>query len=67
MDRLVDLSKLNDKTPLAGTFEVDAKGIPTKLGPTLTNKQVIDKNVWPTYNNILQKKFHDVQGVGVIF
>ena len=67
LDKLIDTSKLTDKTPLAGTFEVDAKGIPTKLGPTLTNQQVLEKNVWPTYSAILQKKFHDVKGVGVIF
>lgn len=67
LDQLIDMSKLTDKTPLAGSFELDAKGIPTKLGPTLTNQQVIDKNIWPTYNSILQKKFHEVRGVGVIF
>lgn len=67
LDKLIDTSKLTDSTPLAGSFEVDAKGIPTKLGPTLTNQQVVEKNVWPTYSAILQKKFHEVEGVGVIF
>uniref|UniRef100_A0A7S3L418 AMP-dependent synthetase/ligase domain-containing protein n=1 Tax=Amphora coffeiformis TaxID=265554 RepID=A0A7S3L418_9STRA len=67
LDKLIDTSKLTDKTPLAGTFELDAKGIPTKLGPTLTNQQVFEKNIWPTYNSILQKKFHDVEGIGNIW
>ena len=67
LEKLIDTSKLTDKTPLAGTFVADAKGIPTKLGPTLTNQQVIEKKIWPTYNAILEKKFHDVQGTGVIF
>lgn len=67
LDKLIDTSKLTGSTPLAGTFEVDAKGIPTKLGPTLTNEQVLAKNVWPTYSSILAKKFHEVKGVGVIF
>ena len=67
LDKLIDTSKLTDKTPLAGSFELDAKGIPTKLGPTLTNQQVVQKNVWPTYSAILEKKFHEVEGVGVIF
>ena len=67
LDKLIDTSKLTDQTPLAGSFEVDAKGIPTKLGPTLSNKQVVDKNIWPTFTSILQKKFHEVPGVGVVF
>lgn len=67
LDKLIDVSKLTDKTPLAGTFELDAKGVPTKLGATLTNKQVVDKAIWPTYSAILEKKFHTVEGVGQIF
>ena len=67
LDKLIDTSKLTDKTPLMGSLELDAKGIPSKLGPTLTNKQVMDKKIWPTYSAILEKQFHDVEGVGVIF
>lgn len=67
LDKLIDLSKLTGSTPLAGSFELDKKGIPTKLGPTLTNDQVLERNVWPTYSAILGKKFHEVEGVGVIF
>ena len=67
LDKLIDTSKLTASTPLAGSFELDAKGIPTKIGPTLTNQQVMEKNAWPTYSKILQKQFHDVEGVGVIF
>lgn len=67
LDQLIDTTKLTGKTPLAGTFEVDAKGLPTKLGPTLTNQQVMEEKIWPTYSAVLEKKFHDVDGVGVIF
>lgn len=67
LDKLVDLSKLSGSTPLAGSLEVDGKGIPTKLGPTLTNDQVLEKNTWPTFSKIVGKKFHEVEGVGVIF
>jgi len=55
------------KTPLAGQFQVDGNGIPTGVGATLDNEQVLKQNVWPTYSAILKKEFHDVEGVGVIF
>lgn len=68
LDSYVDVSKINGKTPLAGEFKLDAKsGIPTGLGLTLTNEQVIKNNVWPTYSAILKKEYHQVEGVGVIF
>jgi hypothetical protein len=61
-------TQVTAKTPLAGEFQLDAKGIPTGLGATLTNEQVLLKgNVWPTISAILKKQFHTVEGVGVIF
>ncbi|GKY93383.1 hypothetical protein MPSEU_000305900 [Mayamaea pseudoterrestris] len=57
----------NEKTPLAGSLVVDASGMPTKLGPTLSNAQVVSKGVWPTFSKVLKKEFHTVEGVGVIF
>jgi hypothetical protein len=62
-------SALSADTPLAGSFKVDAAtGIPTAVGATLTNQQVLDtKNLWPSFTDILQKKFHEVEGVGVTF
>ncbi|GAX11110.1 hypothetical protein FisN_9Hh201 [Fistulifera solaris] len=55
-----------DQTPLAGVLKVQ-DDIPVKVEPVLTNAQVLEKNIWPTYCSILQKKFHTVEGVGVIF
>jgi hypothetical protein len=58
---------LSDSTPLAGQLDVDAKGMPTKVGPTFTNAQVLSKGIWPTFSKVLKKEFHTVEGVGVIF
>jgi len=63
----VDVESLTSKTPLAGQFVMDANGIPTGLGTPLTNDEVIKKGIWPTYNKILEKNFHKVEGVGVVF
>lgn len=60
------LTPPSGNTPLAGVLKVQ-DDIPVGVGPVLTNAQVIEKNVWPTYCSILQKKFHTVEGVGVIF
>lgn len=54
-------------TPLAGQFQLDKDGIPTGLGPTLTNGQVLQGKVWPDMSSILQKQFRTIEGVGVIF
>lgn len=68
LDSYVDVSKINGQTPLAGEFKLDsATGIPTGLGATLSNEQVIKNNVWPTYSAILKKEYHQVDGVGVVF
>lgn len=66
LDTMIDTPPTS-KTPLAGEFKLDAKGIPTGLGAVLTNEQVLAKNLWPTYSAILKKEFHSVEGVGVIF
>lgn len=67
LDQFVDPNKVTASTPLAGTLELDNKGIPKAIGKAYTNEQVIKEGLWPTYCNILQKKFHAVEGVGVIF
>jgi len=54
-------------TPLMGQLELNAQGIPVGLGKTLTNQQVLDSKVWPTYSKILEKEFHVVEGTGVVF
>lgn len=58
---------VSDSTPLAGQLQLDASGMPTKVGTTLTNSQVVSQGVWPTFSKILKKEFHVVEGVGVIF
>ena len=67
LDTYVKMDALNAKTPLAGQFVMDADGIPKGLGKPLTNEEVIAKGMWPTYNKILNKEFHKVEGVGVVF
>jgi hypothetical protein len=47
-----------ESTPLAGLLS-------TKQ--LLTHSQVMEQNIWPTYKNILEKKYHTVEGVGVVF
>lgn len=58
---------ITGKTPLAGSVLLDKDGVPTNLGETLTNGQVVDKNIWPTYSKILKREYHTVEGVGVVF
>jgi hypothetical protein len=68
LDTFVKEASITADTPLMGELVLDAAtGIPVKLGKTLTNQQVVANKVWPTYNSILEKKFHEVPGVGVIF
>jgi hypothetical protein len=59
--------QLDGKTPLLGQLTIGADGIPTKKGKTLTNDEVIAKNVWPEFNAVLKKEYQEVEGVGVIF
>jgi hypothetical protein len=67
LDTYVAKGAVTADTPLAGALVLDAAGIPVSLGKTLTNQQVVASKVWPTYASILEKKFHKVAGVGVIF
>jgi hypothetical protein len=67
LDSYVTESTITADTPLCGELVLDAAGIPVSLGKTLTNQQVVANKVWPTYASILEKKFHEVAGVGVIF
>jgi hypothetical protein len=69
LDTFVSEGSVTADTPLAGEMIMDAATgtIPVKLGPTLTNQQVVASKVWPTYVSILEKNFHEVPGVGVIF
>lgn len=67
LDQFVPPGSVTAQTPLAGHFVLDAKGIPTGLGKTLTNEEVVKGAVWPTFTKILKKEFHQVEGIGVVF
>ena len=67
LDTFVKPGDITAKTPLAGEFVLNGKGIPTGLGKTLTNEQVVKNKVWSTYSAILNKEYHEVEGVGVVF
>ena len=57
-----------DTTPLAGTFTVGKDGIVVGLGKVLTQQDVLAQpDVWPSYTKVLQREFHTVEGVGVVF
>jgi hypothetical protein len=67
LDSHIDLKKIHSMTPLAGQFIFDPEGIPTGLGKPLSNAEVYKSRLWKTYCNVLDRKFHQVEGVGVIF
>ena len=67
LDDYLEGEELTGSTPLLGQFELDKDGVPTGLGKTLTNDQVVKNNAWPTFNAILKKEFHEVEGVGVVW
>jgi hypothetical protein len=67
LDTHIAVAQMNGTTPLAGTFVWDKEGIPTGLGKPLSNAQVYESKLWKTYCNVLDRKFHQVPGVGVIF
>ena len=68
LDSHVDTSKISAATPLAGELVLDKDGIPVSTGKViLSNEQVHAKRIWPTYSNILDRTFHEVDGVGVVF
>lgn len=58
---------ITGKTPLAGSFVLDKDGVPTAVGKTLTNDEVLQQDIWPTYSKVLKREFHTVEGVGVVF
>ena len=59
--------KVTGSTPLLGELVVDSKGIPTGTGKVKTNDEVTKSGVWSSYSKILNREFHEVAGVGVIW
>lgn len=60
-------TNLDGKTPLKGSLEVSANGIPTAVGKTMTNDEVVKSGDWPLFSSILKKEYNEVEGVGVVF
>lgn len=67
LDEYVDGSQIQGSTPLLGQFTLDGDGVPTDVGETKTNDEVVQSKVWPTFSSVLQKEFHVVEGVGVVW
>jgi len=67
LDEYLEGFEISGNTPLLGQFTLGSDGVPTGLGKTLTNDEVIQENTWPTFSAILKKEFHEVDGVGVVW
>ena len=66
-DPTLTVRPIDPSTPLMGQLVLDDRGIPTAVGPSLSNEQVIEQKAWETYCKILLKEYHEVEGVGVVF
>lgn len=67
LDEYVDGSQIQGSTPLLGQFTLGGDGVPTAIAPTKTNDEVVQSKVWSTFSSVLQKEFHQVEGVGVVW
>jgi hypothetical protein len=67
LDDLLDGFKIDGSAPLLGELVLDAKGVPTGTGKIQTNDEVIKSGVWDTYSKVLNREYHEVEGVGVIW
>ena len=63
----LDGFEVNGSTPLLGELKTDARGIPASVGKILTNDEVTKSGVWDTYSKILNREYHEVDGVGVVW
>eukprot|EP00814_Leptocylindrus_danicus_P008632 CAMPEP_0116005464 /NCGR_PEP_ID=MMETSP0321-20121206/1178_1 /TAXON_ID=163516 /ORGANISM="Leptocylindrus danicus var. danicus, Strain B650" /LENGTH=249 /DNA_ID=CAMNT_0003473891 /DNA_START=222 /DNA_END=971 /DNA_ORIENTATION=- len=57
---------ISEKTPLCGELVTGKDGTLSK-GKVLTSDEVVKGKVWSEFSSILEKKFIEVPGVGVIF
>jgi hypothetical protein len=60
-------AKIDGKSPLLGQFQLGKDGVPVSSGKALNNEEVMKSNVWPEFVSILNKKYREVEGVGVVF
>lgn len=63
---LLEGKEITDTTPLLGELVAGADGLPAK-GKVLTNGEVLKGKVWPEVSSILEKKYIEVPGTGVVF
>jgi len=69
-ENLTDLlggAQISGSTPLLGQFTVGSNGVPSGVGKTMTNDEVVKANALPTFASILKKEFHEVDGEGVVW
>jgi len=67
LESVMSGQSVDGKSPLMGELKVDGSGIPTGVGKTLSNEEVVQKGVWPQFSGILKKQYTEVAGVGVVF
>jgi len=67
VDSLLAGTKPDGQTPLMGQLVLGSDGVPTSIGDTLSNEQVVEGNCWPEFISILKKEYIEVEGTGVVF
>ena len=67
LDEHLEGFTVDGSTPLLGELTLDANGIPTGIGKIATNDEVTKSGVLDTYSKILNKEYHTVEGVGVVW
>lgn len=67
LDDYLEGFAISGATPLLGELVVDANGIPTGVGKTKTNEEVFQSGTLDTYSKVLNREFHVVDGVGVVW
>jgi hypothetical protein len=70
---LSDHAPLDGTTPLYGTLQFSSVNSDTTDGTSLTlgkvysNDEVVQNNVWPIYNDILNQNYKEIPGIGNIW
>jgi len=66
MNNLLGDVKISGETPLRGELKIGSDGLPMK-GAILSNNGVIKAQIWPEISAMIEKKYTEVEGVGVVF
>ena len=67
LDDYLEGFSISGTTPMLGELVLDANGIPTSVGKTKTNEEVFKSGELDTYSKVLNREFHVVEGVGVVW